>query len=130
MRVRFRCVRPAWNVFERSQNDDEPAFPKKAGSCVFAHHAPFFVVIDPLVAQPVFFQTRCRPRENSRLEFVFLRLFLSRSDRVLLSTVRGICLSTTKPARNPKKVDSFARYGPYDFGGLRSFMVDPSCLDQ
>ena len=72
----------------------------------------------------------CCLRENSLLEFVLFRLFFGRSDRVLLSTVRESCLSATKPARNPKKVDSFARYGPYDFGGLRSFMVDPSCLDQ
>ena len=26
--------------------------------------------------------------------------------------------------------ETFARYGPYAFGGLRSFMVDPSCLNQ
>ena len=90
----------------------------------------FSAGIDPLVARPVFFRMSCCLRENSCWEFVFSRLFSDHSDRVLRSTVRECCRSATKPARNPKKVDPFARYGPWNFGGLRSFMVDPSCLDQ
>ena len=117
-----------WNgfthVFHFILNDDEPASQRKRAHVC----ALFSIVSDPLVARHVFFRMSCCPRENSLLEFVFSRLFFGHSDHVLLSTVRKRCLSATKPARNPKKVDPYARYGPYDFGGLRSFMVDPSCL--
>lgn len=100
---------------------------KRAHGCLRIMRSLFSVVIDPLVARPLFLGVNCCLRENSRWELIFSRLFFGRSDRVLRSTVREGCRSATKPARNPKKVCPFARYGPYDFGGLRSFMVDPSC---
>jgi hypothetical protein len=80
---------------------------------VFAHHALLFsAVIDPLVARPVFSSGKLLPEGEFLLGIHFSRLFSGHSTHVLRSTVRECCRSATKPARNPKKVKAFARYGP------------------
>ena len=90
----------------------------------------FSAAMDPLVARSVFLREKLLPEG----EFS--------SGILLVPAVRWSfrpCAAKHGPEVSPLGNDlsphseegaTFARYGPDAFGGLRSFMVDPSCLDQ
>ena len=103
---------------------------KRAHVCLRIVRSLFSVVVDPLVTRPVFLREKLLPEGEFLSEIRFSPAVFWSFRPCAAKHRPGVLPLGNDLSPHSEEGETFARYGPWNFGGLRSFMVDPSCLDQ